>query len=188
HYTNLLRGMVPGVHQEDSERPVAELSLLSEQEREQIVVEWNQTARPHPPYLHARCIHELFREQAEQTPDRIALVSEELWVSYRELNRRANQLATYLRRLGVRPEVLVGLCLERSVEMVVAVLGVLKAGGAYLPLDPESPLERLSYMLEDAGAGVMLTKQELEAHLPAYGGQTVLMDVEWEKIGRESEG
>ena len=82
------------------------------------------------------------------------------------------------------PEVVVGLCLERSVEMVVAMLGALKAGGAYLPLDPEYPLERLGYMLEDAGVGVVLTERELEERLPAFWGQTVCLDEEWERIGR----
>src|SRR4029079_5093646 len=103
----------------------------------------------------------------------IALIGEDQQVSYGELNRRANQLGNYLRRLGVGPEVVVGLCLERSVEMVVALMGTLKAGGAYLPLDPGYPLERLGYMLEDAGVGVALTQRKLEEKLPAFLGQTV---------------
>src|SRR6266508_629808 len=180
HYTNLLSGIA-----EDSERPISELSLLSDEEREQIVVEWNQTGKPYP---QDRCVHELFREQAERNPERIALTCEERWVSYRELNRRANQLARYLQGLGVGPEVAVGICLERSVEMAVALLGVFKAGGAYLPLDPESPLERLGYMLEEAGVGVALTERRLEKRLPSFWGQTVSMDAEWERIGAESEG
>ena len=107
-------------------------------------------------------------------------------MSYGELNRRANQLGSYLQGQGVGPEVVVGLCLERSVEMIVALLGVLKAGGAYLPLDPELPLERLGYMLEDAGVGVVLTQRRLEKRLPSFFGMTVLMDEEWERIGAES--
>ena len=110
------------------------------------------------------------------------MVSEWEQLSYRELNRRANQLARYLQRLGVGPEVVVGLCLERSVEMVVGALGVLKAGGAYLPLDPESPLERLGYMLEDAGVGVVLTQRELEARLPVFWGKRCC----WMRSGRGS--
>jgi non-ribosomal peptide synthetase component F len=145
HYLNVLRGIV-----RDSRRPVRELSLLSEGEREQIVVEWNETARPYP---QDRCVHQVFAEQAEKAPDRIALVSEGKQVSYGELERRANQLGRYLQGLGVGPEVVVGICLERSVEMIVAVMGALKAGGAYLPLDSGLPLERMSYMLEDAGGG-----------------------------------
>ena len=179
HYANVLKGIVDG-----SERPVSELSLLSEEDREQIVVEWNRTARPYP---EDRCIHELFAEQAERTPERIAVVSEWQEVSYGELNRRANQVGRYLQRLGVGPEVVVGLCLARSAEMVVGALGVLKAGGAYLPLDAEHPLERLGYMLENAGVGVVLTQRALEARLPAFWGQRVLMDEEWERIGEESE-
>src|SRR5262249_7345515 len=152
-----------------------------------ILVEWNQTGKPYPPYLDGRCIHELFAEQAERAPERIALVYEGQQVSYGELNRRTNQLAHYLQGLGVWPEVLIGLCLEKSIEMAVAVLGVLKAGGASLPLDPEYPLERLARMLEDAGAAVVLTERKLEERLPSHWGQTVLMDVERERISQESE-
>jgi len=179
HYTNVLREIV-----EKSEKPISELSLLSEEEREQIVVEWNATGRPYP---QNQRIHQLFAEQAESNPERIALICEGKQVSYRELNRRANRLARYLQRLGVGPETVVGLCLDRSMEMVTAVMGVLKAGGAYLPLDPESPLERLALMLEGAGAGVTLTRQEFESRLPVFRGRIVCLDKEWEKIGEESE-
>jgi amino acid adenylation domain-containing protein len=180
HYRNVLRGMA-----EEGGRPISDLSLLSEAEREQIVVEWNQTRRSYP---EGRCIHELFREQAERSPERIALMYEGHQVSYRELNRRANQLGNYLQKIGVGPEVLVGLYLERSVEMVVALMGVLKAGGGYLPLDSAYPLERIAFMLEDAGVGVALTRRKFEERLPAYWGQTVLIDGEWERISEQSEG
>jgi len=179
HYGNILKGIV-----EEEERAVSELSLLSDEEREQIVEEWNQTARMYPG---EECLHELFAKQARQAPERIAVVSEWEQVSYRELNRRANQLGRYLQRLGVGPEVVVGLCLERSVEMVVGALGALKAGGVYLPLDAESPLERLGYMLEDAGVGAVLTQRALEERLPVFWGQTVLLDEEWERIEEESD-
>jgi amino acid adenylation domain-containing protein len=179
HFTNLLKEIA-----EDSERPISELNLLSDWEREQMVVEWNRTART---FHQDRRIDELFTEQAERVPDRIALICEGVGLSYRELNRRANQLGRRLQSLGVGPEVVVGLCLERSVEMVVALMGVLKSGGAYLPLDPELPLERLGYMLEDAGAGVVLTERELENRLPSHWGQTVLLDEEWGQISREGE-
>src|SRR5215212_191512 len=96
------------------------------------------------------CIHELFASQVARTPDAVAVVFDEAQVSYHELNRRANQLAHYLRRLGVGPEVQVGILLERSLEMIVALLGILKAGGAYVPLDPRYPTERLAFMIEDA--------------------------------------
>ena len=179
HYLNLLKGIV-----EYGDRPISELSLLSDQEREQIVVAWNETGNPYP---NNRRIHELILEQAERTPERIALIGAGQQVSYRALDRRANQLGRYLQALGVGQEVVVGLCLERSVEMVVGVLGVLKAGAAYLPLDPEYPLERLSYMLGDAGVGIVLTEERLEARLPAFGGQTVCLDKEWERIKEEIE-
>ena len=179
HYLNVLRWVVEG-----SERPICLLSLLSEAERKQIVVEWNETSRPYPDDLY---VHHLFAEQANRNPERIALMNEGRQLSYGALDRRANQLARYLRRLGVGPEAVVGLCLERSIEMVVAVMGALKAGGAYLPLDPEYPLERVALMLEDAGAGVVLTRRELEDRLPAFWGQTVCLDQDWERIGEESE-
>ena len=102
----------------------------------------------------------------EQTPTALAVVCEGQQLTYRELNRRANQLAHYLRSLGVGPEVLVGLCVERSVEMVVGLLGILKAGGAYVPLDPAYPKDRLSFILEDTQAPVLLTRQRLAIELP----------------------
>jgi amino acid adenylation domain-containing protein len=179
HYTNVLREIAEG-----SERRIWELSLLSAEEREQIVVEWNETVRPYPS---DRYVHDLFREQADRIPEQMALSCGREQLSYRELNRRANQLGNYLQGLGVGPEVVVGLCMKRSVEMLVAALGALKAGGAYLPLDPESPLERLSYMLEDAGVEVMMTQQELGERLPVFWGQTVCLDAEWERISQESE-
>ena len=179
HYLNVLRGIV-----EDSERPICSLNLLSDREREQIVMEWNETGRA---YQKDQYVHELFREKAQETPDRIAATSEGDQVSYGELNRRANRLGHYLQGLGVGPEVVVAVCLKRSVEMVVAVLGVLKAGGAYLPLDLDSPVERLALQLEDAGAVVAVTQQELEGRLPALFGQTVLIDVEWDRISEEND-
>jgi len=166
------------------EKRIDEIDLLNERERRQILVEWNETEKAYPQAL---LVHVMFAKQAERTPDRIALIVEGQRLSYGELNGRANQLAHYLQGLGVGPEVVVGLCLERSAEMVVAILGVLKAGGAYLPLDPEYPLERLGYLLEDAGAGVVLTQRELEARLPVFWGQTVCLDSEWERIGAERE-
>ena len=178
HYANVLREIA------ECERPICDLRLLSDEEREQIVVEWNRTERPFP---QDRWTHELFREQVERTPERMAVMCGGQWVSYRELNRRANQLAHYLRGLGVGPEVVVALCLERSVELVVAWMGALKSGGAYLPLDPESPLERLEYILEDAGAVIVLTERRLEERLPSFWGQAVFIDEEWERIREESE-
>ena len=184
HYANTLRGIATGVLEGGAERPISELGLLNDEEREQIIVEWNQTGRPYPEDWR---VHELIAQQAERAPERIALIGDGEQVSYRELNRRANQLGRYLQRLGVGPDVVVGLCLERSAEMVIAMLGALKAGGAYLPLDPGYPLERLSYMLEDSGVGVVITTQALEPRLPAHWGQTVCLDLEWDKVSQQSE-
>ena len=114
--------------------PLDELSRLTERERRQLLVEWNDTAADYP---RDQCIHQLFEEQVERTPDAVAVVFEDRQLTYAQLNARANQLARHLRRLGVGPEVLVGLCVERSLEMVVGLLGILKAGGAYVPLDPD---------------------------------------------------
>jgi non-ribosomal peptide synthetase component F len=176
----LLEGMVA-----DDQESIDRLPLLDEAERRQLLVEWNNTQRPYP---HDRCIHELFEEQVERTPDATALVHEEQSLTYAHLNSRANRLAHYLQGLGVGPDVRVAICARRGIEMVVGALATLKAGGAYMPLDPESPLERLSYMLEDAGVGVVVTQRALEDGLPAFGGQVVLMDEEWERIERESDG
>ncbi|HEY4387293.1 MAG TPA: amino acid adenylation domain-containing protein, partial [Ktedonobacteraceae bacterium] len=153
-------------------------------ERQQVLVEWNTTTTDYPK---DKCIHQLFEEQVERTPEAIALVFADEQLSYRELNRRANQLAHYLRGLGVGPEVLVGICVERSVEMVVGLLGILKAGGAYLPLDPAYPPERLSSMLKDAAVGVLLTQKQLVTELPEHSAKVVCLDADWAIIGKEHE-
>ena len=162
---------------------VGELPLLSPEERHQLLVEWNDTASDYPK---DKCIHELVEEQVEKTPDAIAVVFEQEQLTYHQLNQRANQLANYLQNLGVRPEVLVGICVERSVEMVVGLLGILKAGGAYVPLDPNYPEERLSYMLEDSGVEVLLTQQSLLESLPSHTAQVVCLDSEWPAIEQHS--
>ena len=180
HYINLLSEVA-----EENEKPVADLRMLADAEREQILTQWNQTTRPFP---QERRIHQLFAEQAELSPDRIALTAENHHLSYRELNRRTNQLGRYLKEIGVGPETLVGVLLERSTMMMEAVLGTLKAGGAYLPLDPEYPIERLGFMLEDAAVGVLLTRRHLEGKSPAFLGQTVCLDVEDEKIRGQFDG
>jgi len=138
---------------------VSRLPLLTDDERRQILFEWNDTQVENPP---ASCIHELFEQQAAAKPHAVALVHKDEQLTYRELNERANKLAHHLRTLGTGPESLVGVCLERSAEAVVAILGILKAGGAYLPLDPSYPRERLSWMLADAGAQIVITEEYLE--------------------------
>src|SRR5262249_33099792 len=159
-----LKGIVHGVHLEGRERPISELSLLGREEREQILVEWNQTARS---YSQAWCIHELFEQQVKSTPDSVGLIYEDGQLSYAELNARANQLAHHLRRLGVGPETVVGICMERSLEMVVGLLAILKASGAYMPLDPAYPIERLTYMLEDSMPVAVLSHSQALATVHA---------------------
>jgi amino acid adenylation domain-containing protein len=152
---------------------VAELSLLSGTEREQLLQGWNaaQVVRGR-----TKCIHELFAEQAARTPHAPALVFADQQLSYEQLNERSNQLAHYLQTLGVGPDVIVGLCVDRSLEMVIGLLGVLKAGGAYLPLDPRNPVQRLALMLQDAKVPVLLTHSALLAQLPESGATRVCLD------------
>jgi amino acid adenylation domain-containing protein/non-ribosomal peptide synthase protein (TIGR01720 family) len=178
HYQTLLGSIVT-----QPEQRVSELQLLTENEAEQLLVEWNETEVAYLP----QCIHELFEAQVARTPEAVALVFAEEQVSYEELNRRANQLAHHLRELGVGSETLVAVLLERSVELVVALLGVLKAGGAYVPIDPEYPAERVRYMLADCGARVLLTQAGLVAQVEVPGGCTVVqLDQEWERIAQRS--
>src|SRR5829696_8993657 len=180
HFRSLLEGVV-----EDPERHLSELPLLSEAERHQLLFEWNDTATEYP---RDRCVHELFEEQVERTPDAVAVVFEEQRLTYRELNRRANQLAHHLRRSGVGPETLVGICVERSLEMVVGLLGILKAGGTYVPLDPAYPEERLSFMLEHAKAPVVLTQERLVEGLPdKHRTKVVRLDADSPIIARKAE-
>lgn len=140
------------------ETPIAELEIVSAAERQQIVVDWNQTNRD---YELEHCIHLLFEQQVDRTPDSVAAVFQNEQLTFAELNRRANQVAAYLKGEGVGPETRVGICIEPSLEMIVAVFGVLKAGGAYVPLDPHNPQQRIKQVLEDAGAVVLLTREEI---------------------------
>jgi amino acid adenylation domain-containing protein len=153
HFVTLLEAIV-----DDPNMPIGELPLLTEAEEHQIVVEWNDTERAYPKN---QTIPQMFEEQVARSANAIAVTDEDRNLSYRELNERANQLAHYLRELGVGPETLVGLCVGRSVEMVIAILGILKAGGAYVPLDPVYPAERLASLLTDTQASVLLTQQSL---------------------------
>lgn len=134
-----------------------------------------------------QCVHQLFEEQVERVPDAVAVVYENVQLTYRELNRRANQLAHYLQKMGVGPEMLVGMCLERSPEMIVGLLGILKAGGAYVPLDPAYPAERLAFMLSDAQVSVLLTQERLLDCLPHHKAVVVCLDTGWSEISREPE-
>jgi amino acid adenylation domain-containing protein/thioester reductase-like protein len=160
HLQNLLEGMA--AHPENS---LQELTLLTAFER-QLLLTWNQTQRA---YRAEACIHTLFEEQVEKTPEALAVVSDPYCLSYSELNRRANQLAHYLRQHGIGAESLVGLCVERSPDMMIGLLGILKAGAAYVPLDPAYPQERLGFMLEDAGLSFLITQQPFLAKLSENG-------------------
>ena len=150
--------------------------------RPQFLAEFNNTARAYP---YDKCIHELFEAQVERTPSAIAVVANDIEITYAELNARANQLARFLRRFGTGPDSLVGLCLDRSPEMVVGILGVLKAGAAYVPLDPCYPADRLAFMLQDANVFVLLTQSNLLDQLPPHNGPRVSLDTDWDPIARE---
>ncbi|MEG4634709.1 amino acid adenylation domain-containing protein [Microcoleus sp. AR_TQ3_B6] len=178
HFQTLLEAIVANPQQK-----VSSLPLLTEQERHQLLVDWNNTTKEYPS---DKCIHQLFEEQVELTPDSEAVLFEDKKLTYRELNQRANCLAHHLRTLGVGPEVLVGICVERSLEMVVGLLGILKAGGAYVPLDPAYPPERLAFMLEDSQVGVLLTQARLVESIPKHQGCIVCLDTDWEIIERQS--
>jgi amino acid adenylation domain-containing protein/FkbH-like protein len=164
-------------------RSIFEYSILNETERHQLQVEWNNTQTDYPK---DKCLHHLFEAQVAQTPDAIAVVFENQSLTYRELNNKTNQLAHYLDSLRVKPEVLVGLCIERSLEMVIGLLGILKAGGAYVPLDPSYPPERVAFMLEDSQVLVLLTQQKLKAQLPESKAQVLCLDSHWKVISQMS--
>ncbi|HYO72818.1 MAG TPA: amino acid adenylation domain-containing protein, partial [Archangium sp.] len=178
HYVNVLRQAV-----EAPQRRVSELSLMSGPERTQVLLEWNATAAEYP---RERCIHELIAEQARQRPDAVALTHGPERLTYGELERRANQVAHALASLGVGPERLVGLCMERSLESLVGLLGILKAGGVYLPLDPAYPRERLRYMLRDSGATVLLTQERLLERMPSMGLSVLVLDRDREALEAHS--
>src|SRR5213080_4691454 len=178
HWERLLEGIA-----EDAQQRVWELPLLGEAERRQVVEEWNQTEGWYP---RDKTIVELFEEQVEKTPERVAVVYEGESLSYRELNRRANQLARRLRGWGVGPEQLVGLCMKRSLEMVVGLMGVLKAGGAYVPLEPDYPRERLEFMLKDTGVRVVLSEERYRKAVEGEGLRVLSLDTEWGDVAAES--
>ncbi|HYO99702.1 MAG TPA: amino acid adenylation domain-containing protein, partial [Pyrinomonadaceae bacterium] len=157
----------------DPSLPVNDLEILSDADRHQLISEWNNTHRDYPP---RQSLHELFEEQVERTPEAVAVVYEDTQLTYRELNERANQLAHHLQTHGVAREVLVGVLMERSLEMVVALLGVLKAGGAYVPLNPEYPKQRLSFMIKDARLSVVLSQTWLIEKLPRRQAHIICID------------
>ncbi len=173
HFKTLLEGIVA-----NPELRISELPLLSEAEKHQLLGEWNKTKAEYP---RDKCIQQLFEEQVERVPEAVAVVFEGEQLTYRELNHRANRLAHHLQKLGVGPDVLVGICMERSLEMIVGLLGILKAGGAYVPLDPAYPKERLGFMLEDSRVSILVTQKRLAALHPTDNLQVVYLDGEVRK-------
>ncbi|HEY2913439.1 MAG TPA: amino acid adenylation domain-containing protein, partial [Candidatus Angelobacter sp.] len=176
YWRRMLEGMVSG-----SEQIVDCLELLTESERSQLLYEWNRTEAAYP----QKCIHELFEDQVSRSAAAVAVEFEGHKLTYGELNRRANQLGNYLRRMGVGPEVRVGLCMERGLEMVIGLLGILKAGGAYVALDPHYPVERLKFMMEDSAIAVLVTQSNLLEQLPG-SPKVVCVDKELVDVARES--
>ncbi|HUD65767.1 MAG TPA: amino acid adenylation domain-containing protein [Candidatus Sulfotelmatobacter sp.] len=180
HYQRLLEGVV-----ENPEERISRLPNLTDAERQQLVSEWNDTWMDYPRQL---CVHQLIEAQASRTPNATAVVFGSERLSYGELDRRANQLANHLIKLGAKPDGLVGICLERSLDMVVGLLGILKAGAAYVPLDPAYPQARIAFMLEDAEVPLLLTQSQLTASLPNAGNsRVVLIDSHWPEISKQSQ-
>ncbi|MCC5666139.1 amino acid adenylation domain-containing protein [Nostoc sp. CHAB 5784] len=179
HLATLLEGIVA-----NPDRQLRHLPLLTAQESYQLLLEWNNTEVEYP---QQQCIHQLFETQVELTPDAVAVVFEDDQLTYQELNARANQLGHYLRSLGVKPEVLVGICVERSLSMVIGLLAILKAGGAYVPIDLAYPPERIALMLQDAEVTILLTQQHLIENLPKHQTKIVCLDTDWKTIAQKSQ-
>jgi len=179
HFENLLEGIAHA-----PELPISEFPLLPESEKQQILVQWNDTQRDYPL---DKPLHEFFEEQVRLHPDAIAVSSDQESVTYDELNKRANRLGHHLRGLGVGLETLVGVCLPRSVDLIVGLLGIMKAGGTYVPLDPSYPLQHLAMTLAEAQVGVLLTTEDLEERLPAGQAQVILLDADLDMIALQPE-
>ena len=179
YYSRLLEASVA-----NPDQSISELPMLPDAERQQLLVDWNNTADEIPEK--ALCLHQLIEEQAERTPDQVALVFEQQELTYGELNRRANQLAHHLTGLGIGPDVLVGLYLQRSIGMVVGMLGILKAGGAYVPIDPGYPSARIALVIEDSHLGFILTTEQTRAALPASPARIISLDGAAEAIAAQS--
>ncbi len=177
HFVRIMEAAIAG-----PDKAISEVSLLTEPERLKLVVNWNNTRQEVP----AVCVHELFEAQARQAPDNVALVFGDRQLTYAELNAKANQLAHFLRGYGVGPEIPVAICCERSMELVVAILAVVKAGGIYVPLDASYPADRLAWMLDDSQAPILLTQHKLLESLPSHWAQVILLDDDWEQIANEN--
>ncbi len=178
HYQVLLEAAVA-----NPALPVSELPLLTRGERQQLLVDWNATDFDYPREL---CLHELFEQQVERAPDAVACVHDGQSLTYAELNQRANQLAHFLKQRGVGPGQRIGLYVERSLMMMVGLLGIQKSGAAYVPLDPSYPAERLRLTLDDAQVPVLLTQQSLSSSMPEHQAEVVCLDADWAKIAAHS--
>lgn len=179
HFQNLLESIVA-----NSSARLSDLPMLAETERQQLLFEWNNTGIN---YFQNECVHRLFEAQAAKTPDAVAVQFECQSFTYRELNNRANQLAHYLLSFGVKPDAIVGVYMDRSLDAIVGILGVLKAGSAYLPLDPHYSKERLNFMLEDAGVQVLLTQAQLAADLLVPNISAICLDADWQTIAQQNQ-
>ncbi|NEU76692.1 non-ribosomal peptide synthetase [Hassallia byssoidea VB512170] len=183
-FQTLLSGIVA-----NPDRRIAHLPLLNEEKLYKVLVEWNNTQVDYP---QDKCIHQLFENQVKQHPDSIAIIFENVEtryiasLTYGELNIRSNQLAQHLQKIGVKSEVLVGICISQSPEMIIGLLGILKAGGTYVPLDPSYPQERLNFMLEDAQISVLLTQEKLLKHFQSFSNPIICIDKNWEIIAQKS--
>lgn len=180
HFVNLLKAIGA-----EPEKRLSELDFIGEAERRTIVEEWNDTRQGGHA---ARCIHEAIQEQAARTPRATAVIFGEQHLTYEELNARANQLAHYLRRLGLGPDMLAGVFMERSLEMVVALVGILKAGGAYVPIDPAYPKERIGYMFTDSNVSILLTQPPLAEFLSEIDTRVVCLNSQWDELAAEDTG
>ncbi len=187
NYQTLLAAIVANPNQ-----TIGELGLLTEEEQHQLLVKWNLQLNE---FTANQCIHELFEKQVQLQPNAIAVVWQDQQLTYQELNAKANQLAHYLRKLGVGPETVVGICVERSSETlpeaslltIIGLLGILKAGGAYVPLDPTEPKERSLLILGETQLSVLLTQEHLVQHLPEHQAQVICLDSHWQEIAQQSE-
>ncbi|MCR8643270.1 amino acid adenylation domain-containing protein [Paenibacillus sp. N1-5-1-14] len=178
HYTHLLQEVV-----ENPNQCIWEIPLLDEQERSQIVQEWNETAAVYS----AQHVHDLIITKAEQVPDQIAVEMDDEVLTYQQLHERAERLSHFLRGQGVGPDVFVGICVERSPQMLVGILGILYAGGAYVPIDPTYPQERLAFVLEDSQVSVLLTQERLLTKLPEHKARTYCLDRDWQQIAESQD-
>jgi len=163
---------------------LSQINLLTPEERDQLLIDWNNTQAEYP---QDKCLHQLFEEQVKLNPNAIAVIFEDQKLTYQQLNKQANQLANYLQEKGVNKEVLVGIFIERSLEMIIGILGILKAGGAYVPLDPNYPAARLAYMISDSCCSILLTQQSLVQFLPPNQAELLCLDSDWQIIANYSQ-